>query len=79
MPECTTYSSDCDDGTPCQCPVCKGWIKWVWIDDEMTPVCNKCKTPLVTIPDADSTEDYEWGKICAIRPMQDTAKKEGKL
>ena len=70
MPECTEYSSDGDETLgPCQCPVCKGFLKWVNKDGEEQPVCNKCHTPLITIPDADSTEYCEWGKICALKPL----------
>jgi uncharacterized protein YbaR (Trm112 family) len=73
MSDCTQYSTDCDDDTPtpCHCPVCKGFLKWVYDEDmgELQPVCNKCHTPLITIPDKDSTEDFEWGKICALKPL----------
>jgi hypothetical protein len=72
---CTEYSSESDSSTPCQCPVCKGWIKWVEKDGELQPVCNKCHTPLITIPDAESTEDCEWGKICALKPLSFQVKK----
>lgn len=70
MTECETYS---DDGErPCQCPKCKGFLKWVYNkeDGEYQPVCNKCHAPLVKIPDADS-DVYESGKICILKPLDD--------
>jgi hypothetical protein len=70
MSECTGYS---DDGEyPAQCPKCKGWLKWVDGDDgEQQPICNKCHAPLVIIPDEDSTENDQWGRICVLKPLPD--------
>ena len=77
--ECTEYCMNDDppeNPRPCQCPVCKGFLKWVDGEDgDMQPVCNKCHAPLVTIPDADSTEDCEWGKICVVKPLMDDSEK----
>jgi len=81
MPECTEYSitDDPDRTNPAHCPKCKGFLKWVDTDDgDMQPVCNKCHAPLVTIPDADSTEDCEWGKICVLKPLGDAKLTEPK-
>ena len=74
--ECNDY----DDGphTPCQCPKCKGWLKWVEVDGEQQPICNKCKTPLIAIYDAPEDEweaksmkEDHWsrGKICIRKPL----------
>jgi hypothetical protein len=72
MSECTNYSDDGD--FPAQCPKCKGWLKWIYNEEESEdqPICNKCHTPLIIIPDTESTEDCQWGKICIIKPLQDS-------
>jgi hypothetical protein len=79
MSDCTEYVWDddldySDHHTPCQCPVCKGWLKWEEKDGEHIPICNKCHTPLIAIPDKESDEDSEWGKICALKPLTDAPK-----
>ena len=67
---CTRYEmydrNDCPNPTPCKCPVCGGFLKWIKSD---TPVCNKCKTELIMLPDIDEEtgEEQDWvGKICPI-------------
>lgn len=49
---------------PCQCPVCKGFLKW----ENDVPKCNKCKAELIMLPDHDEEtgEELEWGRICPI-------------
>jgi hypothetical protein len=83
MGDCTEYyiSDDVDHKNPAHCPVCKGFLKWVEKEGEgLQPVCNKCKTPLITIPDDDATDDFEFGKICALKPnpsfVDEPSKKE---
>jgi hypothetical protein len=81
MVDCTEYSSEGDlDSGPCQCPVCKGWLKWVYneADGEYQPICNKCRTPLIKIPDAEASEDCDWGKICALKPLENNPKEQQK-
>ena len=78
VPECTGYiiSDDPEALSPAHCPKCKGFIKWVEKEGEgLQPICNKCHAPLVLIPDPDSEEDYEWGKICVLKPLTDVAEK----
>jgi hypothetical protein len=73
--KCTEYSSEGEDSTPCQCPKCKGFLKWIWKEGEgMQPVCNKCRTPLIAIPHKDSDDSCEWGKICVLKPFTDLTK-----
>jgi len=64
--KCTNYEmyDDWEDAYlhACHCPVCGGFLKWV----EMQPICNKCGTELLAIPDRDEGEEMEWGKICPI-------------
>ena len=61
----------------CHCPVCAGFIKWV----DHQPFCNKCKTPLIALPDhdEDTGEKLESGRICPIPKadsLHSTNKKE---
>ena len=70
MKECTEYTTEDFDETqnrPCHCPVCGGFLKWSDILED--PVCNKCHTRLVAIPDPESDETAEWGKICVLKPF----------
>ena len=66
--KCTQYSTYDDDFdehiTPCPCPVCGGFLKWVG----EKPICNKCGTELIAIPEKDEEtgKEYEQGKICPI-------------
>lgn len=69
--KCTEYVwvddlSEEDRRNPCQCPVCKGFLKWT---EERQPICNKCHTPLVAIAE---TDEYgsEWGRVCVLKPIQ---------
>jgi uncharacterized protein YbaR (Trm112 family) len=81
MPDCEEYciTEDPDRLNPAHCPVCKGFLKWVEKEGEgLQPVCNKCHTPLVTIPDSESTEDWEFGKICALKPLKNNPVEEQK-
>ena len=78
MTECTEYywndDMDIDDyKRPCHCPKCKGFLKWEEKDGEHIPICNKCHTPLVVIPDRESTEDSECGKICILKPLSENS------
>jgi hypothetical protein len=70
---CTGYDENIDpqDGHPCQCPVCGGWLAW---DENGEPVCNKCGAELVKVPevDEDTKETMECGKICAISGRKKT-------
>ena len=34
--------------------------------NEMVPICNKCGTELIAIPEKEDEEEMEWGKICPI-------------
>lgn len=66
--KCTDYAP-CDDPLlwrPCQCPVCAGFLKWIEKDGELIPICNKCGTELIAIPDKVEDEELETGKICPI-------------
>ena len=72
---CTRYEvydrCDVEHPTPCKCPICGGFLKWVtdYKTREQKPVCNKCKTELMTFPDIDEEtgEEHDWaGKICPI-------------
>lgn len=63
--KCTEYTRYAYDEKliPCQCPVCGGFL--IWINDE--PICNKCKTELLVIPERDEEGiEQEYGKICPI-------------
>lgn len=70
--KCSEYEIyDGDDTTwyPCHCPVCAGFLKWIVKDEEWIPICNKCGTELIAIPDRDeeTNEELGWsGKICPI-------------
>jgi hypothetical protein len=67
---CTEYTTDGGDDDPrarCHCPVCKGFLKWEEKDGELIPICNKCHTLLTTIPDPESDEEVEWGRICVLK------------
>lgn len=71
MSDCTGYviSDEPDTLSPAHCPKCKGFLKWVEVKGEgLQPICNKCHAPLVLIPDVDSDENYEFGKICVRKP-----------
>ena len=73
--KCTGYiiSNDADALNPAHCPKCKGFIKWIEKKGEgLQPICNKCHTSLVLIPDKDSDDDYECGRICILKKMDDT-------
>ena len=61
---------------PCKCPVCGGFLKWEG-EDFSIPVCNKCHTELLMIPERDdeTDEELEWGKICPISSRKKEAKK----
>lgn len=64
---CTEYMMyDADDPNwmPCQCPVCKGFLKW----NPEGMICKKCGTELLVIPDLDKEtgEELELGKVCPI-------------
>lgn len=51
----------------CHCPNCGGFIQWVtnYKTKEREPVCNKCKIPLIALPD--DPDDIETsGRICPI-------------
>lgn len=68
-PKCTEfveYEGDGSDWCPCSCPVCGGFLKWQNIED--IPICNKCGTELLVIPehDEETGEDLGCGKICPI-------------
>jgi len=66
--KCTTYE-ECDDPElwrPCHCPVCAGFIKWIKKDRQLIPVCNKCGSDLIAIPEVEDGEELEYGKICPI-------------
>ena len=59
--------------SPCHCPVCGGFLAWetdhdVDMNEIIVPVCNKCKTELMTFPyiDEETGEKQTWGKICSI-------------
>lgn len=64
--KCTEYIQYDNDEpcTPCQCPVCGGFLKW----NNGKPICTKCGADLLVIPerDEDTGEELEWGKICPI-------------
>jgi hypothetical protein len=65
--ECTRYVEDDDEWPymPPKCPVCGGFLKW----NNGNPICNKCGTDLLVIPDKDEEtgEETEYsGKICPI-------------
>jgi len=47
---------------PCHCPICGGFLKW----DGDIPVCNKCHTELIMLPEIIDDVEMEWGKICPI-------------
>lgn len=88
-PRFESYDRDSDEQhAPCQCPVCKGFLKWVEDENkEMQPVCNKCHAPLIAIydapedeVDAEIREKYNWstGKICVRKPFNVTDSTESK-
>lgn len=82
MSDCTGYSitDDPDYRNPAHCPKCKGFLKWVEKEGEgLQPVCNKCYAPLVTIPDPDLEEGWEFGKICVIKPLTDVPETSEKV
>jgi len=58
---------------PCRCPTCGGFLKW----DENTPICNKCHTELIMLPDIDEEtgEEEEWGRICPISQPHSLSRK----
>jgi len=66
--KCTPYEvMEYEEGfVPCQCPVCGGFLAWSEVDN--TPICNKCETELILLPEVDEEtgEEMEWGKICPI-------------
>ena len=52
---------------PCNCPVCGGWLKWEDKGEKrLTPVCNKCGTELILLPELEDGEETGYGKICPI-------------
>lgn len=65
--ECTLYIEyEFEDPNwyPCQCPICKGFLKW----ENDKPKCNKCGAELLAIPDIDeeTNEILTSGKICPL-------------
>ena len=63
---CTQYALGGGEGyenfTPCKCPVCGGFLKW----EGDTPLCNKCHTELIMLPEIEDDIEMDWGKICPI-------------
>lgn len=74
--KCTNYMEGdwVEEGlSPCHCPVCGGFLAWEDDHDSemneiVVPVCNKCGTELIAIPEKDEEtgEILSWGKICPI-------------
>lgn len=69
MMKCTGYDAPVDWEEfmlrgPCHCPNCGGFLTW----NEDIPICNKCKTELIKLPEIDEEtgKEMEWGKICPI-------------
>ena len=56
--------------TPCRCPVCGGFLVWKKVED--IPLCNKCGTELIVLPEVDEEtgEELSWGKICPISEVK---------
>lgn len=66
---CTIVSEDSDVDYPANCPVCGGFIKWVWNEKgkEYEPKCNKCHAELMLLPYSEDGEVIEGGeKICPL-------------
>ena len=72
--EYTMLDSD-EQWSPCNCPVCGGFLKAFSIDEKLS--CKKCGTELLIIPDKDEEtgKEWEWGKICPISERKRRTKK----
>lgn len=57
--------------TPCKCPICGGFLKW----EGNIPICNKCRTELIMLPEVEDGFEMDWGKICPISLPQSSAPK----
>ena len=74
--KCTPYLMfDADDPNwmPCQCPICKGFLKW----NPKRMRCKKCGTELLVIPEVDEETggELECGKVCPISERKKVAEK----
>lgn len=67
--KCTEYCyyANPEQFPPCQCPVCGGFLKWIGEKSDI-PVCNKCGTELIIVPEKDEETGriLGCGKICPI-------------
>lgn len=72
-----TYNDGADerDLIPCKCPICGAFLKW----QGQKPICNKCGTELLVIPDKDEEtgQEMDFGKICPISNPKKESKKRG--
>jgi len=68
------YDSNDLDFKPCNCPMCGGFLKW----NNGEPICNKCGTELLVIPERENGEDLGYGKICPISLPQNLTKERNK-
>ena len=74
--KCTEYALGDGFGyenfIPCKCPVCGGFVKW----EGNIPICNKCHTELIMLPEVEDGFEMDWGKICSISLPQSSEFKE---